>query len=356
MRHRHGHVDIVVVGLGLAGAALAWEAHAAGLELVIVDDGDHAAASRVAAGLVTPVTGRKLKPEAHFDAFAAAAVRHYRQVGDLTGVSAYVERPALRMLSTKQELGAWSAMGAAGSELVERWRRDMPAGIRDAGLPVWMPAAGRLAIADYVEATRKYFAARERFVATTLEDASIVLRDDAVEVPAIGGAARHAVFCRGFRDAASAFFPEVRWRAAKGQILELECPGFDSSYTVHGAGIWLTTDRDERLLAGATYEWDALDAKVTPAARERLLSGIGALLALPFAVVGQRAAVRPIVQGRKPVIGQSSRSDRLWLFNGLGSKGALFAPRLAASLVSRIKEERSIPPAYCLRQRFGGRT
>ena len=164
------------------------------------------------------------------------------------------------------------------------------------------------------------------------------------------------MFCRGFREAAGAFFPEVRWRAAKGQILELECPGFDPGYTVHGAGIWLTSDRDDRLLAGATYEWDPLDAKVTTAARERLMSGIRAVLALPFAVVGQRAAVRPIVHGRKPVIGRSSRSDRVWLFNGLGSKGALFAPVLAASLVSSIKGEQSIPPAYCLRQRFGGGT
>ena len=142
MRDRHGHVDIVVVGLGLAGATLAWEAHTAGLEAVIIDDGDHNAASRVAAGLITPVTGRKLKPEADFDAYAGTAARHYRRVGDLTGVRAYVERPALRMLSTDEELAAWSSMGAAGGELLERWRRALPAGIRDAGLPVWMDQLG----------------------------------------------------------------------------------------------------------------------------------------------------------------------------------------------------------------------
>jgi glycine/D-amino acid oxidase-like deaminating enzyme len=352
MSGRRGHVDMVVVGLGLAGAALAWEAHAAGLDVVIIDDDDPAVASRVAAGLVTPVTGRKLKPQDNFPELLTTAVRHYRRVSELTGVKAYTERPAIRLLSTEKELAALPALGSSGGELIEPCNAERPAGVRDIGLPVVMPLAGRLAIADYVEATRRYFAARGVLVDGVIADDLVVPGDDGVEVPSIGVAARHIVFCRGYRDAQNAFFPEVRWRAAKGQILELDCEGFDPRYTVHGAGIWLTAHRKDRILAGATYEWDVLDASVTEDARDRLLEAVRTVLGLPVRVTGQRAAVRPIVEGRKPVAGHSRQSSRVWLLNGLGSKGTLFAPLLAESLVACIEGGRPISPAYCLRGRF----
>ena len=352
MPDRHRQVDIAIHGLGLAGAALAWEAHAAGLEIVIVDDADTAAASRVAAGLVTPVTGRKLKPQPGFAELAETALRHYRQAGSLTGAQCYFERPALRLLTQDKERAAWSGIGAEDSELIEEWSGALPAGIRSNGLPVLMPAAGRLAIAEFVATTRDYFAARGALVAGTVDDTSVTPRGDAVDIRQVGTVARHAVFCRGYRDAANPFFPELRWRAAKGQILELDCPGFDRGWTVHGAGIWLTADRDERVLAGATYEWDSLDATVTRAALAQLSDAVRDLLGCPFTVVGQRAAVRPIVEGRKPVIGHSRKSDRVWICNGLGSKGALFAPTVAASLVARIRKRRSLPSPYCLQERF----
>jgi glycine/D-amino acid oxidase-like deaminating enzyme len=344
---------MVVVGLGLAGAALAWEAHAAGLDVIIVDADDPGAASRVAAGLVTPVTGRKLKPQADFPELLTSATRHYRRVSELTGVEAYRERPALRLLSSEQELAALSAVGSSDGELIEPWRAERPAGIRDVGLPVVMPLAGRLAIADYLDATRHYFSAKGALVEGAIGDDSIVPGDDSVEVPAICARARHVVFCRGYRDAQNAYFPELRWRAAKGQILELDCKGFDARYTVHAAGIWLTAHREDRILAGATYEWDVLDAAVTEVARDRLIESVRTVLDLPVRVTGQRAAVRPIVEGRKPVAGHSRRSSRVWLLNGLGSKGTLFAPHLAESLVARIRDARPIPPVYSLRRRFG---
>ena len=352
MPDRHRQVDVAILGLGLAGATLAWEAHAAGLDIVIVDDADTAAASRVAAGLVTPVTGRKLKPQPGFAELAETALRHYRQAGSLTGVQCYFERPALRLLTEDKEYAAWAGIEANDNELIEEWSGALPAGIVSDGLPALMPAAGRLAIADFVASTRDYFAARGALVPGTVDDTSVAPRGDAVAIEQVGTLVRHAVFCRGYRDATNPFFPELRWRAAKGQILELNCPGFDRGWTVHGTGIWLTADRDERVLAGATYEWDSLDATVTRAASDQLSDAVRAILGCPFAVVGQRAAVRPIVEGRKPVIGHSRKSDRVWMFNGLGSKGALFAPTIAGLLVAHISKRRSIPSPYSLAERF----
>ena len=112
--------DIVIIGLGLAGSALAWHAVDAGLDVVIVDDASATAASRVAAGLVTPVTGARLKPQEGFGELTATAVAHYKRVGEVTGVDAYHARPAIRVLSGRKELDAWRELAAAGHPLAAR--------------------------------------------------------------------------------------------------------------------------------------------------------------------------------------------------------------------------------------------
>jgi glycine/D-amino acid oxidase-like deaminating enzyme len=344
--------DLVVIGLGLAGATLAWQARDLGLDVLIIDDADAAAASRVAAGLVTPVTGARLKPQPGFSDLVSNAARHYRRVAERTGVHAYSERPALRFLTERRELDALDAIETAGNSQVARLECDVPDGIRAAGVPVVMPAAGRLAIADYIDSTRRYFAERGTVIDARVTDDSVIAGADSVAIASLGARATHAVFCRGYRDRGNAHFAALRWRAAKGQILELDCPGFDRRYTVHGLRIWLTAVCENRVLAGATYEWDELDATVTAAARDKLAAAVDALLDVPFTIVNQRAAVRPIVEGRMPVIGRSARSPRIWLMNGLGSKGALFAPTVAKHLVAAIHDSAPVPAAYSLDQRI----
>ena len=349
---RSRQCDVALIGLGLAGASLAWTLHEQGVDVLVIDDADRDAASRVAAGLVTPATGSKLKPQPGFAELAGVATEHYEYVAGQTGAHAYSARPALRFLTEPRETGALDAIDAAGSALVERFDGAMPAGLCSDGVPVIMPAAGRLAIAAYIDSTRRYFAGRGAVIDATLAAASLTAKRNHVRLESLGVSASNVVFCRGYRDSDNPFFPALRWRAARGQILVLDCPDFDRRYTVHGGGIWLTAADETTVLAGATYEWDQLDATVTSAARDKLEAGVKRLIELPYRVVGQRAAVRPIVEGRMPVIGRSPVSPRIWLMNGLGSKGALFAPTVAKHLVAAMHGDAGIPETYSLEHRI----
>ncbi|MFY7875920.1 MAG: FAD-dependent oxidoreductase, partial [Pirellula sp.] len=48
-----------MVGGGLAGCAVAWQAHFRGLKVLLIDRQDPDSSSRVAAGLVTSITGTR---------------------------------------------------------------------------------------------------------------------------------------------------------------------------------------------------------------------------------------------------------------------------------------------------------
>ena len=84
--------DVVILGQGLAGSALAWQQHWRGLHVLIIDRADQRSASHVAAGLMTPVTGRRMTKAPDFDARLADATAFYRRVESETGGSLFEQQ------------------------------------------------------------------------------------------------------------------------------------------------------------------------------------------------------------------------------------------------------------------------
>ncbi len=52
--------DVLIVGQGLAGTWLSWWLEQAGISCRVMDDADPGSASKYAAGLINPVTGRRM--------------------------------------------------------------------------------------------------------------------------------------------------------------------------------------------------------------------------------------------------------------------------------------------------------
>jgi len=109
-------------------------------------------------------------------------------------------------------------------------------------------------------------------------------------------------------------------------------------------GVWLAPAGVDIFRAGSTYDRENLDCTPTPAGRESICSRLREFLRLPFEVIGHIAAVRPIVDERKPVLGLHPDNPCFGFFNGLGSKGALLAPFYAAHFAGFLAGEHPVDP------------
>ena len=72
--------DAVVLGQGLAGTAVAWAMRWRGFRVVVLDREADVTASRVAAGLITPITGQRLAKTWRLGDLWPAAQTFYRRV------------------------------------------------------------------------------------------------------------------------------------------------------------------------------------------------------------------------------------------------------------------------------------
>lgn len=290
--------DAVVVGHGLAGAAVAWQLRWLGRRVLVVDAGDPDAASRVAAGLVTPATGRRRAAPWRFDEFWPAALAFYRRVEAETGRKLFDERPAARLVE---------------------------------GEEVELAPAGRLDVPAYLAASRL-----GDVLTTDLDPADVVPEPDGVRLPMFGVMAGAVVFCQGWAGRTNPWFPNRPFSPAKGEVLTLRIPELVERRTLHGHGVWLAPAGGDLFLAGSTYNRDDLTATPTAAGRCEIVGKLRQFLWLPFEVIDHRAAVRPTTVGVRPLSGVHPRYPRLAYLNGLGSKGVLMAPLLAAELVEGL--------------------
>ena len=324
--------DYVIIGAGLAGTTLAWALVRRGRTVRLIDREPPTTATRVAAGLLTPVTGKKPAVSWRWHQLRPTAELFYRRVEAITGRRFFHPRPIVRVMTSDQEREAFRRREFADLVSVV----DPPLNAEAVPQPfgaVLMPTAAQLDTVGYLDASREHFT-------------GLGMYERGVWDGRVSGV---TVLCQGY--VSGGVFP-LSFRPAKGEILTVRIPEWTETQAVNRGGNWLaptTTEGEHRF--GATYSWDHLDDEPTEAGRAELTAKLGELIRVPFEVVGHTAGVRPIVTGRKPVLGIHPTDPKLAVFNGLSSKGSLTAPFFADMLATHLCDGTAIEPEVDVRTR-----
>ncbi|ANM31717.1 hypothetical protein ABI59_22410 [Acidobacteria bacterium Mor1] len=340
--------DVLIVGQGLAGTTLAWRLIERGRRVLVVDGDREAAASRVAAGLITPVTGKRFGVTPQFASLWAEAKAFYRGMETRLGRKLLHDAPPLRLFADGAERERFESLRERFADLVEEPGAINSEDFDGAHGGFRMTAGGRLRVGEYLDGSRQHFEDEGMFLAAHLDLAGeLTVEQERVLLAGHGVEARYAVLCQGFAATRCPWFESLSFRPAKGEALTVRVPGLRSERTVHRQ-VWLAPEEGDLFRVGATYGWDSLDATPTPEGREELEGKLRGLLRRPYEVLDQQAAVRPIMSGRRPRAGLHPAHPSLGFLNGLGSKGSLLAPTVAAQLADLLCGHGEVSEAYRL--------
>ncbi len=145
----------LIVGQGLAGSCLAWEFWRRGIPFRIVDQGG-GGSTRVAAGMINPITGKNFEPSWRIDEFHSQAISFYLKLEEMLDVKLWHPLPVLRLASSENE---WHKIGVKiESPEVAKWISNQsvtpPPGFHAA---VELRGGGWLDTLAFVDATRGFF-------------------------------------------------------------------------------------------------------------------------------------------------------------------------------------------------------
>lgn len=362
MKQPTGHsqqYDYVVVGCGVAGTLFSWYALTQGKRVLVYDGwqagGVACPASRVAPGIINPLAGKRLHPAWRVEAFLPEALASYAEMGRLLRARVFHPLPIIRVLQNAFEaemLALRESQPAASVYVGER---------RAAGLsPEWLvdtlgsfsaQGSGWVDLTLLLDGWQRHLESLGLLRREDFPFDALVPHADYPETPE--WTAERVVFCQGWKGRDNPWFAGLPFRAAKGEMLDLE---WDSEQAVPtflresilNVGKWLLPLGEGKYRAGATYAWDGLDGSPTEGAKKEILETLGLCLKAKFRVTGQRVGIRPILRDYRPVLGCHPEYPRLGIFNGLGSKGALTAPWLARRLFAHFEEGAPLEKEYSL--------
>ncbi|WP_010582705.1 FAD-dependent oxidoreductase [Schlesneria paludicola] len=332
-------VDVVVLGQGLAGTALAWSLLWEGARVVVIDREARVGSSGIAAGLVTPVTGQKLTLSWRFADFWPHAIAFYRRVESEVHRPLFREDRMVRLFADERERRAFNLRGESGEldGVVSDSSPQCEPSLDQTHGGFEMTSAGRLDVLLYLDSSRESLLQRGSFLPGDVDvSRDFELEPSGVTLPRFGIRSRRLVFCQGYQADPNPWFRDVQFKPAKGEILTVRIPGLTEQKIVH-RGIWLAPMGDQVFKVGATYDWSHLDSIPTSEGRTEILTRLAGFLNRPVEVLEHAAAVRPIHRNQYPVVGIHPVQSQLGIFNGFGSKGVLQAPYFASQFAGVLR-------------------
>ena len=343
--------DYLIVGQGLAGSLLTYFLHKKGKRLLVFDPGVDGTSSKVAAGIMNPITGRRYVKSWRIDDLFPFARKTYHELEEILGVQLYRDRNILRALHNPTEQNHW--MSRLGDESYAPYM--LP--VSDAGSwpsylkPVYAfgeaTQGGQTNLRVLLHHFRKWLNTHHTLVEDffnyeELDRSSDVLRYRDWRFKSL-------IFCEGYKSRQNPYFNNLPYEGAKGEVLVISLPGPQPKKMLRHQ-IFLVPQEDGTYWAGSNYVWRYEDEDPTPEGKAYFMGKLEKMLASPFEVLDHQAAVRPTVKDRRPLLGVHPEFSNIFIFNGLGTKGASQGPFFADHMTNFLTENTPIDPEVDIRR------
>ena len=332
-------IDFIIVGQGLAGTLLAHFLLKKGKRICVIDNDHKNSSSKVAAGIINPITGRRFAKSWKFDEFHEFNKSFYPQLEKELKVKLYRKRTVLRSLQKIKDVNNWHTRCTwDGFEKYMKkeadWQQfeDKLAEVEAFGE---IDFAAQVDVPLLLKTYKKRLEKQDVLVLQNIDYEGIMLQKKRVTLN--GLIANKIIFCEGQRGRFNPFFSYLPFEVSKGEILIVKIPLLKSQKIIKDKLI-VAPLGDDLYWCGSNFEWEAKDDLPTEVVREELIRKLRKMLKIDFEVVKHLAAIRPTVKDRRPFLGVHPEYPQLAIFNGLGTKGASMGPYLAKQFSGFLTE------------------
>lgn len=319
---------ILIVGQGLAGTVLAFTLLENSInEISVLDNNPFTSSSKVAGGLFNPIVFKRLMHSWNANTVIPKLKEFYNNIETLLNIKFLYELPIYKILSNEDEKQFWlkkskevEMWNYLSQEIIENYKEEylnQHSGFAEVFNTGYIDLKFLLSKSqDYFKSLNIYQESTFDFKLFKFEESKPIYNNVSYD---------KIIFAEGFQAIYNPYFKWLPFSPAKGEVLTLKIPNYNSDKIVN-KNVGILPIGNDIYKIGATYNWSDFSNTPTLEAKEELITKLKEILKADFEVINQEAGVRPSVIDRRPILGVHPIENNLLIFNGLGTKGVMLAP------------------------------
>ncbi len=337
-------VDVLIIGQGISGTMLSWFLKKEGKSFHVIDDARPNASTRLAAGIINPVTGRRYVTTWIFDELLSFAKETYGEMGAYLDSQFLFQKDIIEFFSSAQMRDAFVNRITEDDTYVHTYPDQnrfnqffnyhygcgMIAPVHMVNLQVLLASWKKELLA--ANATWE-----ESFVAEDLE-----ILEGGVRYHGI--LAERIIFCDGISSNDLPWFYNLPFGANKGEALIIESEELSPQFIYKQGMVVAPLPVQNTFWVGSSYRWEFPDDQPTEGFYQQTKKQLDDWLRVPYQILFHKAAIRPATIERRPFVGMHPHVPQIGILNGMGTKGSSLAPFFARQLVNNIVHGLPIMP------------
>ena len=335
-------VDYIIIGQGISGTLLSRALIKAGANVLVIDNAKPDTASKVASGIINPVTGMRhvrswmietLLPYAHLTYEMLEKELDISIVKQCYITDLFFIRDAQELFSKKAvDIPEYLSV-SEGKDVAQYFRFNYGAGKISPCLLV--------DINNMLSAWRQRLQNSNALLEESFDWQQCMLTDEAVIYKGIK--AKKIICCDGVASMYNPYWNLLPWSKDKGEALIVSIPTLPDD-RIYRQQINIVPWKDGLFWVGASHDWKFTDMLPTTAFRTQTEERLKYWLRFPFTVIDHIVSQRPTNLDRKPFCGLHPKYPALGILNGLGSKGCSVAPWFANEFAAYLTTGHPIMP------------
>lgn len=336
-------VEYIIVGLGLAGIAFVEQLIAHGKKFLVFED-DSQTSSMVAGGVYNPVILKRFTPVWNAEAQLEKAMPFYASLEDKLNLQLDTKFSTRKSFKSVEDQNNWFM--ASDKPLLSRYMNPkiysehVPGVVGDFGFGE-VYETGRIDTKKLVHAYRTYLEQNKSILYERFDYHQLSVSHDQLEYKAIK--AKKIVFAEGFGMVQNPYFKHLPLNEVKGELMTIHAPELRIDFLLKST-LFVLPLGDDYYKVGATFNWKDKTSEPSEEGKAELVEKLRNVITTPYTIIDQTAGIRPTVKDRRPMVGCHSEYKNVAILNGLGTRGVMIAPTVAANLYAHLEDNVPLDP------------
>ena len=332
---------VLIVGAGLAGLHLAWALYLRNQSFRIISMDTGFPAWKASAGIINPVTGKRVVKSWRIDELLPFSKERYKQVSEkLIKPSCYRSKRLIRYFRGDPDERKRFEERSHETEFQKYLN---PLTIEDdSGFEI--AHSGWVDVSQFVKTSRTFLKSRNLLRPLTEPFAPKAIQFRGKYLEWNNQPWQQIVFCEGYHGVKNPYFDWLDYRISRGDVIDFSTTNALPKHILNREK-WVLPLGAHTGRAGSSYVWQDLEKSPEAEDASPLLSAWSDKLVNieNSRITKHRVGIRPGTNDSKPYVGPHPEDERLCILNGFGSKGSSQSPWCAELLADFLINASPLP-------------